>query len=126
VEFREYEAFADVWLQAWNDRDVEGILTHYTDDIELRSPMAAHLLGDTSGIVAGKLLLRDYITTVFKAFPDASRLSLLGVCQGVRSVVVLFRFDGGEGAELMELTESAKVRRAIAHFRAIAPMEERE
>ena len=119
VELRDYEAFAEEWLQAWNNRDIEAILAHYTDDIELRSPIAAHLLGDASGIVAGKALLRDYVTTVFQAFPDKPRLSLHGVCQGVGSVIVQFRFDGGEGAELMELTESGKVRRAIAHLRAI-------
>ena len=125
MELRDYQAFADEWLQAWNNRDVEAILAHYTDDIELRSPIAAHLLGNASGIVTGKALLRDYVTTVFDAFPGGSASSLLGVCEGVGSVIVQFRFDGGEGAELMELTASGKVRRAIAHFRAIGPIDGR-
>jgi hypothetical protein len=122
VELRDYEAFAEEWLRAWNSRDVEAILAHYTDDVELRSPIAAHLLGDAAGIVAGKALLRDYVTTVFQAFPDKRLLSLHGVCQGVSSVIVQFRFDGGEGAELMELTASGKVRRAIAHLRVCSPL----
>lgn len=125
MKLRDYEAFADEWLQAWNDRDVEAILAHYTDDIELRSPVAAHLLADPSGMVVGKALLRDYVTTVFHAFPDKRRLSLQGVCQGVGSLIVQFRFDGGEGAELMEFTISGKVCRAIAHFRATAPTDGR-
>ena len=121
MELQDYEAFANEWLEAWNNRDVDAILAHYTDDLELRSPIAAHLLGDPSGLVVGKALLRDYVTTVFQAFPDKRRLSLHGVCQGVGSVIVQFRFDGGEGAELMELTTSGKVRRAIAHLRATGP-----
>jgi len=121
MDARNYQAFAEGWLQAWNDRDIEAILTHYTDDIELRSPIADHLLGDASGTVAGKAKFRDYITTVFQVFSDKRPLSLHGICQGVETVVVQFRFDGGEGAELMELTASGRVRRAIAHFRSVGP-----
>ena len=35
MDAQDYQAFAEGWLQAWNDRGIEAILAHYTDDIEL-------------------------------------------------------------------------------------------
>jgi ketosteroid isomerase-like protein len=112
------EAFAAAWLRAWNDRDLEAILTHYADDIELRSPLVVHLLGEASGSVSGKQKLRDYFARVLEAFPGKPEAALLDVSQGVASIVVHFQFNGGTGAELMELTADGMVRRAIAHVRA--------
>ena len=48
------EHFAENWLQAWNQRDLDAILSHYAEEIELRSPLGAHILGDPSGTVVGK------------------------------------------------------------------------
>ena len=33
--------FAKRWIKSWNARDLEAIMAHYTDDIELTSPVAA-------------------------------------------------------------------------------------
>ena len=46
-------AFAEEWIAAWNSHDLERILTHYEDDVELRSPVASKLLGG-DGRVRGK------------------------------------------------------------------------
>ena len=33
------ERFADDWIAAWNAHDLEKILSHYTDDFEMSSPV---------------------------------------------------------------------------------------
>ncbi len=38
------EKFADAWIAAWNAHDLDAILSHYDDAIELTSPVAAKLL----------------------------------------------------------------------------------
>ena len=45
----ETEAFAKNWVQAWNERDLEGVLSCYTEDVEFSSPLVVKLLGKTSG-----------------------------------------------------------------------------
>src|SRR5205809_64676 len=32
------EALAQNWIQAWNQRDLEAVLSHYTEDVEFQSP----------------------------------------------------------------------------------------
>ncbi len=38
-------AFAESWIAAWNCRDVEAVLAHYSDEARVVSPMASKLIG---------------------------------------------------------------------------------
>ena len=113
------DAFARTWVQAWNRRDLEGLLSHYADDIEFRSPLAAKLLNEASGTVRGKQNLREYFAKALAAFPGDLGLELLGVYQGVESLVVHFEVRGRRGAEVMEMNSDGLVRRALAHSQVV-------
>jgi|SRR6185436_1235991 len=112
------DAFARDWVQAWNRRDLESLLAYYADDVEFRSPLAARLLGDPSGTVRGKQNLREYFGKALAAFPGDPGIELLGVYQGIDSVIVHFQVRGRRGAEVMEMNGAGVVRRAMAHSQA--------
>jgi ketosteroid isomerase-like protein len=40
VDTPEPQRFAEQWISAWNDRDVEAVLTHYAEDVLFTSPTA--------------------------------------------------------------------------------------
>ena len=50
--------FVDDWIEAWNARDVERVLGHFTDDAVFTSPKALETVG--SATVRGKAAMRDY------------------------------------------------------------------
>jgi len=52
------EDFASKWIEDWNSRDIERVLSHYAEDAEFRSPNAVPITG--SGIVRGREALRNY------------------------------------------------------------------
>ena len=52
--------FADDWVRAWNDHDVEAVLAHFHDDVVFNSPVAARVLPETGGVVRDKAALREY------------------------------------------------------------------
>jgi ketosteroid isomerase-like protein len=54
------KAFAEVWVSEWNRKDVEAMLTHFSDDVVFASPRAEATLG--SSRVEGKTKLREYWT----------------------------------------------------------------
>lgn len=35
----EAKQFAEHWISAWNKHDLEEILSHYTDDFDMTTPM---------------------------------------------------------------------------------------
>jgi ketosteroid isomerase-like protein len=42
---------ANLWVAAWNAHDLDLIMAHYEDAVELTSPVAAQLLGTSDGRV---------------------------------------------------------------------------
>jgi ketosteroid isomerase-like protein len=107
--------FAKEWIAAWNAHDLERILNHYADDVELVSPFVAKLTG-SEGSVRGKPALRDYFARGLKAFPTL-RFELVRIYSGVRSCVLEYRsVNGLRTAEVMEFDEQGKVRRVLAHY----------
>jgi len=106
------QALANAWIQGWNQRDAEAVLAHYSEDVEFRSPLAARLTGEPSGIVRGKQNLREYFGKALAAFPGDINIELLDVYQGVDSLLVQFQAKGRQAIEVMELNQEGKVRRA--------------
>ena len=105
---------AQHWIDAWNSYDLDSIMSHYDDDVELTSPVADRLLG--SGKVTGKAKLRAYFQRGLEAYPDL-RFDLEDVLCGLNSVVLYYRNQKGtRTAEFMELSATGKVVRVIAHY----------
>lgn len=108
--------FAHHWVAAWNAHNLELILTHYEETVELTSPVAAQLLGTPEGKVVGKTALRAYFQKGLAAYPDL-RFDLENVFWGVNSVVLCYANQRGmRSAEFMELSASGKVVRVVANY----------
>jgi predicted ester cyclase len=108
---------ANAWVAAWNAHDLDQIMTHYDDAVELTSPVAAQLLG-TDGKVVGKASLRAYFQRGLAAFPALS-FHLEDVLWGINTVVLYYTNQKGtRTAEFMELSPSGKVARVVANYGA--------
>jgi predicted ester cyclase len=120
VNKNEEEAWnlATHWVAAWNAHDLDLIMTHYEDEIELTSPVAAQLLGTPDGKVAGKSALREYFQRGLEAYPEL-HFHLEDVLWGINSVVLYYTNQKGtRTAEFMELSPSGKVARVVANYSA--------
>jgi predicted ester cyclase len=109
---------ANQWVEAWNAHDLQLILMHYEDEVELTSPVAARLLGAADGKVAGKANLRAYFQRGLEAYPNL-HFELENVLWGLSSVVLYYKNQNGtRTAEFMELSSTGKVARVVAHYSA--------
>jgi len=114
----EARKLANDWVAAWNAHDLDLIMTHYQDAIELTSPAAAQLLGTPDGRVVGKANLRAYFHRGLQAYPEL-RFQLEDVLWGINSVVLYYTNQKGtRTAEFMELSERRKVARVVANYSA--------
>jgi ketosteroid isomerase-like protein len=68
--------FADDWVRAWNEHDVEAVLAHFHDDVVFSSPVAARMFPETGGVVRGKDALREYWVTALRVLRGESVLVL--------------------------------------------------
>ena len=109
-------AFAREWVEAWNAHDLERILSHYSEDVVLVSPIAVARLGRASGRIEGKADLRAYFAKGLAARPDM-RFTLRRVLDGVSSMVVDYvAADGRDAAEWMEFDGEGRVCAVRAHY----------
>ena len=73
MDVEEREKFAREWLRAWNERDLDRILSHYTEDVQFQSPVAVHLRGDTVHVELDA--------------PALAAVAVLGQVPGLRDVI---------------------------------------
>ena len=108
--------FAQHWVDAWNAHDLDAILSHYSEDFEMSSPVMVQLQISASGVLKGKTAIRSYWQQALQRWPDL-RFELISVCVGVRSVVLHYR--GARDrlvAEVFEFNAQCQVSRAMAHY----------
>ena len=109
---------AEEWVTAWNAHDLERIVAHYEDEVELTSPVAARLLGVADGTVVGKENLRAYFKRGLAAYPQL-HFKLEDVLWGSNSVVLYYtNQNGNRTAEFMELSAAGKVAKVVAQYNA--------
>ncbi len=108
---------AHKWIAAFNDHDLETILSHYTESVALTSLLVSNVLGDPAGTVRGKQALRAYFAKALAAAPDLT-FELLDVFLGVNSVAVYLRSNvRGLQLEVMELATDERIARVLVHHR---------
>lgn len=107
---------AEHWIAAWNAHDLDLILEHYEDAIELTSPVAAQLLGTAGGKVTGKANLKAYFRRGLEAYPEL-HFRLNELLLGVNSVVLYYTNQKGiHTAEFMEFAANGKIARVVANY----------
>jgi predicted ester cyclase len=107
---------ASRWVDAWNAHDLDLIMSHYEEGIELTSPVAGQLSGTSDGTIRGKANLRAYFQRGLESYPDL-HFHLDDVLCGVNSVVLYYKNQKGtRTAEFMELSAAGKVTRVVANY----------
>ena len=82
-------AFVTRWCAQWNAHDLEGLLTHFADEVVFTSPVASRVLGG-DGVVRGKAALRAYWQLGLENIPDL-RFEVTDVYAGVDTLVINYR-----------------------------------
>ncbi|WP_273187724.1 nuclear transport factor 2 family protein [Hyphomonas adhaerens] len=110
------EEFANDWLSAWNDRDIDRILSHYADDVVFHSPRIALVMGNDATTVRGKKALQTYWT---EALSRARSLffAIDNVLVGSDAVTILYTNHREEKvAETFIFNEDSEVGVSIATY----------
>ena len=110
------ERFAKAWIASWNSHDMENILEHYSDDIEITTPMIKLAGGIDSGSLKGKQAITDYWNKALNKVPDL-HFELVDVTVCVNSVALYYKSIMNKMAiEVMFFNAQGKVNRMFAHY----------
>lgn len=108
--------FAEEWINAWNSHNLDAILSHYSEDIEITTPMIKLALGLENGSLKGKKLVADYWQKALAKLPDL-HFELYEITTGVNSIALYYKSVMNKNAiEVMFFDENGKVNKMIAHY----------
>jgi hypothetical protein len=86
--------FAAQWLDAWNDHDLESILSHFSDDVVFSSPLAQRIVEGSDGTIRGMDELRGYWSEGLRRNPEL-HFEIEGLYVGVNTLVIQYRNHSG-------------------------------
>lgn len=97
-------SFSRKWVQAWNDHDLDAILSHYAEDIVFHSPRIRAVTGRDIDFVRGKAelsaywgaalaKLRDLFFEIDQVLTGSDALTILYTNERSQSVAETFAFD---------------------------------
>lgn len=111
------QEFARDWIESWNSHNLERILSHYTDDFEMSSPLIASVANEPSGVLKGKEAVGNYWAKALQRIPDL-KFELENVFVGAISVVITYKniSRGVRVAEIFFFNKDSKVYRASGNY----------
>ncbi len=117
---------AEEWVAAWNEHDLEAILSLYAPGVVFQTPTIIDSLGIADGRVEGLADLREHFARGLRRLPDL-RFDLEGVYTGVSSIAIAYRWGaptpkawvGTPVCELHEYDEQERIERVQALYRGL-------
>lgn len=112
------DAFARDWVDGWNSHDLERILSHYSADFEMRSPLIAQRGFSATGRLLGKEAVRAYWSPAV-APGSTLRFELLQAFVSVDSIAIHYRSNGSGGrlcVEVLQFNAQGDIIAGAAHY----------
>lgn len=109
-------AFARDWVRAWNDHDLDAILSHYAEDVVFHSPRIRVVTGLDVDSLSGKAALRDYWGKALGRLRDLF-FEIDQVLPGSDALTILYTNERSQYvAETFVFGSDGKVVRSIAAY----------
>lgn len=110
------QTFAHEWIAAWNESDLDRILSHYADEVIFRSPRIGLVTGDATCVVRGIDALRPYWQQAFDRNPNL-RFELERVYASKDVITIAYRNHRGQNAaETLLFDERGLVAQGLAAY----------
>ncbi len=109
--------FAKEWIDAWNNHDLNRILSHYSDDFEMASPRIVQVMNEPTGKLKGKNDVCKYWEKSLIQSPNL-RFELIEVLIGADSIVIYYHnvTRNKKAAEVFIIGPDSQVFKSMAHY----------
>jgi hypothetical protein len=82
------------WMDAWNKRDIDRVMNHYTDDIVFYSLTVIKRWDMPDGKIQGREKLRAHFLKSFELFP-ALHFEYVDILYGVDEMIIVYKRETG-------------------------------
>ena len=108
--------FARDWIESWNSHDLDRVLSHCSEDVEVSSPLIVERLGREDGMLKGKTAVEQYWRPSMSLDPPL-RFVLEDVLVGVNQLTIYYQNVGRRVvADTLTFDDSLKVASGTAQW----------
>lgn len=109
--------FANEWIKAWNAHDLDKVLSHYSDDFSIETPMALKLLPESKGLIIGKDNVRKYWKLGIEKIPNL-KFEIIDLLIGVNGLTIYYinTATNKRSVEVMHFNSANKVEKVIVNY----------
>ncbi len=101
IQFEFAKRFAEEWVTDWNSHDLEKILTHYSEDFIIESPLAEKRISESKGKIAGKPNVKLYWKMGLGATSNLE-FEIIDVFSGVGYITIYYK-NKSTGKSVIEM-----------------------
>ena len=110
------QAIALDWIDAWNKRDIDRIMTHYTDDIVFYSLTVIKRWNIADGKIIGKENLRAHFLKGLDLAPNLY-FEFIDMLSGTDGITIIYKRETGAlVADVAVLDENGKATLVKAYY----------
>ena len=96
--------YVEKWVKAWNDHDLNAILSSYAEELEFSSPKIRMILGDNrNNTIHSKGELNTYFSAGLERFPNL-KFKIIGFTVGDNKVILEYSANL-DGISLVNVVE---------------------
>ncbi len=108
--------FSQEWLESWNAHDIDRIISHYSENLEFKSPLIVDRYSDPFGTIFTRSKLREYFMIGLTNNPSL-KFTLKQVLLGVNGLTLYYEnARGGNTAEYFEFNNENKVIKSVSCY----------
>lgn len=112
----EIRALAELWIQAWNTRDLNRIMDHYAAEVEFEANTVVRRWQKADGKLLGLNELREHFRLGLELVPNL-HFEMEDVFSAPSGYAVLYRRENGNRVlDVVELDREGKARRVKAFY----------
>ncbi len=113
----EFKKFAEEWIETWNSHNLGEILSHYSEDVEITTPMIRLATNMESDTLKGKKAVAEYWGKALVKIPDL-HFELIDYAEGVNSIALYYKCVMNKlTMEVMFFNDDGKVCKVVAHYK---------
>ena len=94
MERRQAYIHAEQWIAAWNERNLDAIMKHYTPVVHFSAPTVVSRWNKADGVLIGQDALRQHFKRGLELAPNL-HFELVDVLMGVDGMTIVYRRETG-------------------------------
>jgi SnoaL-like domain len=104
------------WMDDWNNRNLEKVMAHYTDDVKLYSPTVIRRWNEIEGKLEGKAAVERHFRKGLEEMPDI-RFEFHSILYGIESIILFYKRETGIlAADLVMFNKEGKVKEVRTYY----------